>query len=90
MHGEFACGNSGGVDAGDYEQFDVCGMEWRADFVHGCWCYLYVYDARGGGDGDCDVYGGSADIEVDRGDAEYGEYRRERNAAIHCDGDVLG
>jgi lipopolysaccharide export system protein LptA len=39
-------------------------MEWRADFVHGCWCNLYDYDARGGGDSYRDVYSSSGDVEA--------------------------
>jgi hypothetical protein len=68
MHGESAGRHPSGLDAGGDERFDIRGMEWRADFVHGCRCYLYVYDARVGRDRYCDVCGSSGDIEVDRRD----------------------
>jgi hypothetical protein len=69
MHGESAGRHPSGLDAGGDERFDIRGMEWRADFVHGCRCYLYVYDARVGGDSYSDVYGSSGDVEVDCRDA---------------------
>ncbi len=69
VHGESAGRHSSGVDAGGDERFDIRGMEWRADVVHGCRCHLYVYDASVGGDGYCDVYGSSGDVEVDCRDA---------------------
>jgi hypothetical protein len=68
VHGESAGWDSSGVNAGGDEQFDIRGMEWRADFVHGCRCYLCIYDAGFGGDRYCDVYGSGGDIEVDRRD----------------------
>jgi hypothetical protein len=69
LHGEFAGRDSGGIDAGGDERFDVRGMERRADFLHGCRCYLFVHDAIVGGDRDCDVYSSSGDVEVDCRDA---------------------
>ena len=69
MHGESAGWDSSGVNAGGDERFDIRGMEWRADHVHGCRCYLYVYDASVGGDSYCDVYGSGGDIEIDCRDA---------------------